>query len=52
MKLKVYTRFLNLTSFLLNICVKRQMWDYAAKIIEFRKNHIAKTLRVELKPIQ
>lgn len=52
MKIKVYTRFLNMTSFLLNICVKKQKWNYANKIIEFRKKHIAKTLRCKLKDIQ
>lgn len=44
----VYTRFLNLTSELLNFCVRHNLWWFAAKIINFRKLHIAKKLRTEL----
>jgi hypothetical protein len=48
MKIKIYTRFLNLTSFLLNISIKNNWWFAVKYLIEFRKKHIAKTLRNEI----
>ena len=48
MKIKVYSRFLLTTSVVLNICVKNKWWGTADRIIKFRKNHIAKTLRKQL----
>jgi len=48
MKLVVYTGFLGLTSLLLNICVRYHFWIFAKPIIEFRKRHIAITMRREL----
>lgn len=48
MKKNVYTRFLNVTSVALNVCVKYNQWKLAGKIIEFRKKHIATRLRKEL----
>jgi hypothetical protein len=48
MKLKVYTRFLTITSTLLNFCVKYELWSTAKHLIEFRKHHIARTMRASL----
>jgi hypothetical protein len=48
MKLIIYTRFLNLTSVLLNECVKYKLWIAAKYLINFRKKHIARTMRGEL----
>lgn len=48
MKLIIYTRFLNLTSFLLNECVKYKLWIVAKYLINFRKKHIARKIRMEL----
>jgi hypothetical protein len=48
MKAKVYTRFLNLTSVALNVCVKLHWWAVVKHIIEFRKKHIGTPLRMEL----
>lgn len=48
MKLIIYTRFLTITSFLLNLCVKYHFWSIAYRLIEFRKKHIAKTMRGQL----
>lgn len=48
MKLIIYTRFLTLTSFLLNLCVKYHLWNTAHSLIEFRKKHIARTMRGQL----
>jgi hypothetical protein len=48
MKTRVYTKFLNITSFALNVCVKYNQWKMASKIIDFRKKHIAQPLRKEL----
>jgi hypothetical protein len=48
MKRAVYTRFLEITSAALNVCVKFHMWALAKNIIEFRKKNIARVLRKEL----
>jgi hypothetical protein len=48
MKIEIYKRFLNTTSFALNVCVKKHWWNMAAKLIEFRKKHVATNLRNEL----
>jgi hypothetical protein len=49
MKIRFYSEVLNLTSRLLNICVKAELWGFAKSLMEFRKNHISKILRKELK---
>jgi len=48
MKRAVYTRFLEITSAALNVCVRFHMWALAKSIIEFRKKNIARVLRKEL----
>ena len=48
MKLMVYNNFLNFTTRLLNICVRYQMWFFAKSLINFRKQHIAFTMRKEI----
>jgi hypothetical protein len=48
MTLIIYTRFLTITSALLNICVRYHFWGLAYKLIEFRKKHIARTIKREL----
>lgn len=48
MKRAVYTRFLEITSAALNVCVRFHMWALAKNIIEFRKKNIARVLRKEL----
>jgi hypothetical protein len=48
MKLIVYNNFLNITSSLLNFCVRYQFWKMAKSLVEFRKRHIASPMRTEL----
>lgn len=48
MKIKVYDSVLITSSHVLNICVKNKWWGIAQKVINFRKNHVAKTLRKKL----
>lgn len=44
----MYSNVLNLSSGMLNYCIKKQWWGLANRIILFRKNRVSKTLRNEL----
>lgn len=46
MKIVIYSRFLAITSLLLNVAVKHHFWAAAKWLIEVRKRHIAKEMRV------
>jgi hypothetical protein len=48
MKGLIYSRFLNLTSYLLNYCVRNNFWWLVKILIDVRKKKIAKILRNEL----
>lgn len=50
MKLYLYDSFLNITSKLLNVSIKFNVWWLAKHLIDFRKKHIAKKLRLEFLP--
>lgn len=47
MKRVLYVRFLEATSRMLNLCVRRHWWWAAKPLIEFRRANIAKVLRKE-----
>ena len=49
MKIKLYSQAINLTSFILNTCVKIKWWNMVKTITEFRKNYLAKPMREILK---
>jgi len=45
MKIKFYSILINITSFLLNECIKAEMWKFAKHLTEFRKTHLAVPMR-------
>jgi hypothetical protein len=45
---KLYSKALNITSKLLNICVKLRLWKTARIISNVRKKYIATKLRITL----
>jgi len=48
MKYIIYARFLGVTSILLNLSIKYNLWSAVNFLINFRKKHIVKTLRKQL----
>jgi hypothetical protein len=48
MKVRMYSNVLNLSSGMLNYCIKKQWWGLANRIIQFRKNNVSKPLRDRL----
>ena len=49
MRQKLYNCVLDLTSKMLNYCVKHKYWKWCYKLIEFRKKYIASNLRIIIK---
>ena len=45
MKIKFYSKAINFTSLLLNVCIKAEWWKMAKSLTEFRKNHLALQMR-------
>lgn len=45
MKLILYNRILDFTSFLVNLTIKMEWWSLTMKLINFRKKHIVLGLR-------
>lgn len=45
MKVKIYSKAINFTSVLVNICVKAHWWDMVKTLTEFRKKQLALPLR-------
>jgi hypothetical protein len=43
--LKLYSRALNMTSKLLNLCIKLRLWKTARIVLNIRKKHIVTKLR-------
>lgn len=48
MKKYYYNSILNVSSKLLNICIRYRLWKFVKKITEFRKTYIVPTLRIEV----
>lgn len=48
MKFIIYDRFLILSSFVLNVCVRLRLWWIVKRLIDFRKKHIATELRYQI----
>lgn len=48
MEIVIYSKFLNLTSMMLNLSIRLNFWWLSNKLILIRKSYIAKKLRKKL----